>query len=71
MEKHKKFVPADVDKAINVQEFEPFTQMIFGLLQDSVDRLKGGRSLIWIKKPYCRFVNLLRFMIILRIICVT
>src|SRR3990167_4388324 len=31
MEKHKKFVPADVDKAINTQEFEPFTQMIFGL----------------------------------------
>jgi len=43
MEKHKKFVPADVDKAINTQEFEPFTQMIFGLLQDSVNRLKGGK----------------------------
>lgn len=43
MEKHKKFVPADVDKAINIQKFEPFTQMIFGLLQDSVNRLKGGK----------------------------
>ena len=31
------------DKAVNTQEFEPFTQMILGLLQEAVDRLKGGR----------------------------
>lgn len=43
MEKHKKFVSADVDKFINVQEFGPFTQMISGLLQEAVDRLKGGK----------------------------
>ncbi len=43
MEKHKKFAPADVDKVIQVTELEPFTQMILGLLQDSVDRLRGGK----------------------------
>ena len=41
MEKHKKFTPASVDKAIKAQEFEPFTHMISGLLQEAVDRLKG------------------------------
>lgn len=43
LEKNKKFVPADVDKAINTQEFEPFTQMISGLLQETIERLKGGK----------------------------
>ena len=43
MEKHKKFSPADVNKAVNVPEFEPFAQMMFGLLQEAVDRLKGGK----------------------------
>lgn len=42
IEKNKKFNPTDVDKAINTEEFEPFTQMILGLLQEATDRLKGG-----------------------------
>ena len=43
IEKNKKFTPADVDKAIKIEEFEPFTQMILGLLKEAVDRLKGGK----------------------------
>src|SRR3989338_343284 len=43
IEKNKKLTPADVDKAIKIEEFEPFTQMILGLLKEAVDRLKGGK----------------------------
>ena len=43
IEKNKKLSLADVDNAIHVEEFNPFTQMILGLLQEAIDRLKGGK----------------------------
>ena len=43
IEKNKKITPADVNKVIKIEEFEPFTQMILGLLKEAVDRLKGGK----------------------------
>lgn len=43
IEKNKKFAVAEVNKAIHAGEFEPLTQMIFGLLREAVDRLKGGK----------------------------
>lgn len=43
VEKNKKFTPIDLNKAIRIEEFGPFTQMILGLLQEAIDRLKGGR----------------------------
>ena len=43
MEKNKKLAPADVEKAVHAEEFDPFTQMILGLLDEAVERLKGGK----------------------------
>lgn len=43
IEEAKKLVPADVDRAIKIEEFEPFVQMVRGLLNEALDRLKGGK----------------------------
>ena len=43
IEKNRKFAPADIDKEIKMEKFQPFTEMILGLLQEAVDRLKGGK----------------------------
>lgn len=42
LEKHKTLTPAQINKVIKETEFEPFAQMIDGLLHETVDRLKGG-----------------------------
>lgn len=42
IEKNKKSTLADVYRAIHPEEFEPFAEMIRGLLKEAGDRLKGG-----------------------------
>jgi len=43
IEKHKKFIPTDVDKTIKIENFFPFTQMISELSKEAINRLEGGR----------------------------
>ncbi len=43
IEKNKKFTPENINKVIKKEEFIPFTQMITGLLKETIDRLKMGK----------------------------
>ncbi|MDE2028132.1 MAG: Fic family protein [Candidatus Omnitrophica bacterium] len=43
IEKNKKFTPKDVDRAIKVEEFNPFTEMVGRLLREAIGRLEGGQ----------------------------
>ena len=43
IEKRQKFIPGDINKKIKQEKFELFVSMVSGLLQEAVDRLKGGR----------------------------
>ena len=43
IEKNKKFTPTDTNKAIKVEKFNPFTDMITGLLKEAISRLEGGQ----------------------------
>ena len=43
IEKGEKSNPGDVNKLIKNEEFEPFVEMISGLLREAVSRLKEGR----------------------------
>jgi Fic family protein len=42
IEKRQKFTPAAVDRVIKKEDFEPFAQMVLGLLIEAVDRLESG-----------------------------
>jgi Fic family protein len=43
IEEGKKFTSADVNKKIRKEEFDPFVNMVSGLLHEAVNRLKGGK----------------------------
>ena len=43
IEKRQKFTPVAVDRVIKKEDFEPFAQMVLGLLIEAVDRLESGK----------------------------